>query len=284
MRTVYVNGEYLPENEAKVSIFDRGFLFADSIYEVTTVVNGKLVGFDSHMARLRRSLKELSMPSPADDEALLAMHRELVKRNEIDQGLVYIQITRGVADRNFYFPSEDTPTTLVAFTQNNKVLDTPALNNGIKVISVEDQRWARRDIKTTQLLYPSMAKMQAKSQGADDAWLVEDGKVTEGTSNNAFIVTAEGTLVTRPLSNDILHGTTRKALLECAESLQMKFEERAFTIEEAKNAREAFISSASCFAVPVISIDGATIADGKCGPLTKRLREAYGETHVAAGI
>jgi len=284
MRTVFINGEYLPEDEAKISIFDRGFLFADSIYEVTTVVNGKLVDFTSHMTRLRRSLNELSMPSPADDDTLLTMHRELIKRNKIDQGLVYMQVSRGVADRSFLYPSQETPATLVAFTQVNQVLETPALADGIKVISVEDQRWARRDIKTTQLLYPSMAKMQAKSQGADDAWLIEDGLVTEGTSNNAFIVTAEGTLVTRPLSNDILHGTTRKALLDCAASMQIKFEERAFTLEEAKHAREAFISSASCFAVPVVSIDGTRVGDGKRGPVTARLQEAYRHEQVDSGI
>ncbi len=275
MRTVYVNGAYVPEDEAKVSVFDRGFLFADAIYEVTTVVAGKLVDFDSHLTRLRRSLRELEMPSPADDAAILQMHHELISRNHIVQGLVYMQVSRGVADRDFHYPSADTPATLVAFTQVKKVTDSPALQHGIKVLSLPDERWARRDIKTVQLLYPSMAKMQAKSQGADDAWLVEDGFVTEGTSNNAFIVTASGSLVTRPLSTDILHGTTRRALLDCAASLQIQIEERPFTLEEAKSAQEAFCSSASGFAVPVISIDGTPIGDGKQGAVTARLQEAY---------
>lgn len=280
MRTVYVNGAYVPENEAKVSVFDRGFLFADAIYEVTTVVGGKLVDFESHLARLRRSLSELDMPSPADDAAILQIHHELISRNCVDQGLVYMQVSRGVADRDFLYPSADTPATLVAFTQVKKVTNSPALQHGIKVLSLPDQRWSRRDIKTVQLLYPSMAKMRAKSQGADDAWLVEDGFVTEGTSNNAFIVTANGTLVTRPLSNDILHGTTRRALLDCAASMQIRVEERPFTLEEAKSALEAFCSSASGFAVPVISIDGTAIGDGKRGAITARLQEAYSQAKI----
>ncbi len=280
MRTVYVNGDYLPENEAKVSVFDRGFLFADAVYEVTTVVGGQLVSFDRHLTRLRRSLNELDMPSPADDSEILALHLELIARNNIDQGLVYLQVSRGEADRNFLYPSADTPATLVAFTQQQEALNYAKLEEGIKIISAEDKRWGRRDIKTVQLLYPSMVKMQAKAQGASDAWLVQDGYVTEGTSNNAFIVTADGTIVTRPLSNDILHGTTRAALKLCAESMQMKFEERPFTLSEAKNAREAFISSASCFALPVTSIDGESIGDGKRGPVTARLQEAYIQANV----
>lgn len=275
MRTVYVNGEYLPESEAKISIFDRGFLFADAIYEVTTIVGGKLIDFEPHMERLRRSLSELDMPSPADDATLLEMHEKLVSLNQIDQGLVYMQISRGVADRDFMFPDADTPPTLIAFTQVKQVLDTSPLKNGIKVVTAEDKRWGRRDIKTVQLLYPSMVKMQAYAKGAQDAWMVEDGLVTEGTSNNAFIVTADGTIVTRQLSHDILHGTVRKALLACAESLQIKVEERPFSVEEAHAAAEAFVTSSGYFAVPVISIDGKTVGDGKLGPITARLQEAY---------
>ena len=275
MRTVYVNGEYLPESEAKVSIFDRGFLFADAIYEVTTVVGGKLIDFEPHMNRLRRSLNELDMQSPADDAALLAMHEKLVELNQIDQGLVYMQVSRGVADRDFMFPSDDTPPTLIAFTQQKQVLDIAPLRDGIKVITAEDRRWGRRDIKTVQLLYPSMVKMQAHAKGAQDAWMVEDGYVTEGTSNNAFIITAEGTIVTRQLGEEILHGTVRKALLACAESMQMTVEERPFTVEEALAATEAFVSSSGYFAVPVVSIDGSPVGNGKLGPITARLQEAY---------
>lgn len=278
MRTVYVNGEYLPESEAKVSIFDRGFLFADAIYEVTTVVDGELIDFGPHMTRLRRSLDALEMDSPASDEELLAMHRELVARNQIDQGLIYMQVTRGVADRDFLFPEAGTAPTLIAFTQAKASKDIAALSQGIAIVTDDDRRWGRRDIKTVQLLWPSMVKQRAKAQGADDAWMVdEQGFVTEGTSNNAFIVTAEGTIVTRQLNDDILHGTVRKALLACAESMQMTVEERPFTVAEALAASEAFVSSSGYFAVPVVQIDGQTVADGKQGPVTRRLQEAYFE-------
>ena len=185
-RTVYVNGKYLPENEASVSIFDRGFLFADGVYEVTSVLDGKLIDFDGHARRLARSLDELCMRNPIETEDLLEVHRELVRANDIVEGLIYLQITRGAAaDRDFAYPSEDTPPTIVLFTQNKPGLaDSPMANAGINVISIEDQRWARRDIKTVQLLYPSIGKMMAKAAGCDDAWMVEDGAVTEGTSNN----------------------------------------------------------------------------------------------------
>jgi len=278
MRTVYVNGEYVAESEAKVSIFDRGFLFADAIYEVTTVVGGKLIDFEAHMSRLRRSLGELNMASPASDDELRAMHLQLIERNQINHGLIYMQVTRGVADRDFLFPEADTPPTLIAFTQVKRTADIPALSDGIAITTAPDKRWGRRDIKTVQLLWPSMVKMEAHQRGADDAWMFdEDGMVTEGTSNNAFIVTAEGTIVTRELSNDILHGTVRKALLACADSMQMKVEERPFSVEEAKAAKEAFVSSSGYFGVPVVKIDDATVADGKRGPVTKRLQEAYFE-------
>ena len=283
-RTVYVNGEYKPEHEATVSVFDRGFLFADAVYEVTTVVDGKLIGFEGHMERLQRSLDELSIPHQADREALLAMHRELVARNGIDQGMIYLQISRGnPGDRDFAFPAEDTPVTIVAFTQKKQVVGTAVEEKGLKVVSMDDLRWGRRDIKTVQLLYPSLAKMEAKRRGADDAWMIQDGHVTEGTSNNAYIV-KDGTIVTRDLSNDILHGITRKAVLEAARSLQMKVEERPFTLEEARAADEAFATSASGFANPVVEIDGHTIGDGKPGPVVARLREAYIEAQTKVAV
>ena len=214
-RTVYVNGEYVPENEAKVSIFDRGFLFADGVYEVTSVLNGKLIDFDGHAKRLDRSLTELEMKNPISTEDLLEVHRQLVEKNGLSEGLIYLQITRGApGDRDFAFPPEDTKPTVVLFTQAMPgLVDAPKAKTGIKVVSVEDLRWGRRDIKTVQLLYPSLGKMAAKKAGCDDAWMVEDGVVTEGTSNNAYIVTKEGTIVTRHLSNDILHGITRAAVL-----------------------------------------------------------------------
>jgi D-alanine transaminase len=274
-RIVYVNGEYLPEEEAKVSIFDRGFLFADGVYEVTSVLDGKLIDFDGHAARLARSLNELGMARPVDDDELLEIHRELVTRNGIDEGLVYLQVTRGAADRDFVYPPQDTPPTLVLFTQAKPGLaDSPAAKTGIRIISIDDLRWGRRDIKTVQLLYPSMGKMMAKAAGCDDAWMVEDGHVTEGTSNNAYIVTGD-TIVTRHLGNEILHGITRAAVLRFAREAQMKVEERAFTIDEAKAADEAFVTSASAFVMPVVEIDGATVGMGKPGPVTARLREVY---------
>ena len=277
MRTVYLNGEYLPENEAKVSIFDRGFLMADGVYEVTSVLDGKLVDFDGHAVRLERSLTELGMKNPISKEDLLAVQRELVSLNDVVEGGVYLQITRGApADRDFVFPDpETTPCTVVLFTQSKPgVTESAASKNGIKVISIADERWGRRDIKTVQLLYPSMGKMMAKAAGCDDAWMVEDGQVTEGTSNNAYIVKGNR-IITRALSNDILHGITRAAVLRFAKEAQMEVEERNFTIEEAQGADEAFITSATMFVNGVVEIDGAMIGDGTPGNVSKRLREIY---------
>ncbi len=277
MRTVYVNGEYLPEDQAKISIFDRGFLMADGVYEVTSVLDGKLIAFDGHAERLTRSMNELDMRAPATTEELLEIHRELVRLNEIKDGLIYLQVTRGSdGDRDFAFPDpETTAPSLVLFTQSKPGLaDNPAARDGIRVISIEDIRWGRRDIKTVQLLYPSMGKMMAKKAGVEDAWLVEDGFVTEGTSNNAYIV-KDGKIVTRETSSDILHGITRKAVLELAREAQMQVEERNFTIEEAQQADEAFVTSASAFVTPVIEIDGAKIGSGTPGKLAPRLREIY---------
>ena len=276
-RIVYVNGDYLPEEEARVSIFDRGFLMADGVYEVTSVLGGKLVDFAGHAARLERSLRELDMASPVTMDELLAIHRDLVAQNGVEDGMVYLQITRGnPGDRDFAFPDPaKTPSTLVLFTQSKPGLaDSAQARDGIKVISIEDIRWGRRDIKTVQLLYPSMGKMMDKKAGADDAWMVEDGFVTEGTSNNAYIVKG-GRIVTRPLGNDILHGITRAAVLRLAQEAQMEIEERPFTIAEAKAADEAFYTSASAFVTPVIAIDGATIGAGRPGPVARRLREIY---------
>ncbi len=275
-RIVYVNGDYLPEEEAKVSIFDRGFLMADGVYEVTSVLDGKLVDFDGHAKRLERSLKELDLVAPVTMDELLTIHRELVARNDLEEGGVYLQITRGApGDRDFVFPDPaETKATIVLFTQAKNLANSPAVQKGISVISIEDQRWARRDIKTVQLLYPSMGKMMAKAAGADDAWMVEDGQVTEGTSNNAYIVKG-GKIITRQLSNDILHGITRAAVLRLAKEAQMEVEERGFTIEEAQQADEAFITSATTFVQPVVSIDGATIGKGEAGPVALRLREIY---------
>ena len=224
------------------------------------------------------------MPMPIDE--LLGVHRELVARNGIEEGMIYLQVTRGSAgDRDFAFPDpEETPVTLGMFTQNKPGLaDSPAAKTGIKVISIDDIRWGRRDIKTVQLLYPSMGKMMAKKAGADDAWMVQDGFVTEGTSNNAYIV-KNGQIITRALSNDILHGITRSAVLRFAEEAQMELVERNFTIDEAQSADEAFVTSASTFVMPVVEIDGQTLGAGMPGPIAARLREIYLEESLKQAI
>ncbi|NBQ28320.1 MAG: D-amino-acid transaminase [Rhodobacteraceae bacterium] len=285
-RTVYVNGEYLPETEAKVSIFDRGFLMADAVYEVTSVLGGKLIDFEGHAVRLARSLNELDMPQPLSKDELLDIHRELVLLNDITDGMIYLQISRGAPnDRDFVFPDpETTKPTVVLFTQNKPGLaQSPVAKKGLKVISIEDVRWGRRDIKTVQLLYPSMGKMMAKKAGCDDAWMVEDGFVTEGTSNNAYIIKGNK-IITRALSNDILHGITRAAVLRFAREAQMDVEERNFTIAEAQDADEAFITSASTFVMPVVEIDGAAVGTGAVGPMATRLREIYLDESMKTAI
>ena len=286
MRTVYLNGSFIPENEAKISIFDRGFLMSDGVYEVTSVIERKLIDFEGHFHRLERSLSELDMTTPLTKEVLLSIHRRLIDKNSVNNGLIYLQITRGSAgDRDFVFPDPGTtPQTVVLFSQNKEnLLDSPSAISGIKIISIEDQRWGRRDIKTTQLLYPSIGKMMAKKVNADDAWMVQDGYVTEGTSNNAYII-KNGKIITRAKSNDILHGITRAAVLRFAEEAQMEIEERNFSISEARDAEEAFITSASSFVTPVVSIDGQNIANGSPGPMTQRLREIYLDESIKTAI
>ncbi len=271
-----MNGDYLPEGEAKVSVFDRGFLMADAVYEVTSVLDGRLIDFDGHMRRLERSLAELGMTCPMSATELLTMHRELVRLNRIDQGMIYLQVTRGnPGDRSFLFPDASLPGTVVAFTQDiPNLADAPAAKTGFKVITIPDLRWARVDIKTVQLLYPSMGKMAAKAAGADDAWMVEDGRVTEGTSNNAYIVKGNR-IITRALGTDILHGITRAAVLRFAAEAQFEIEERAFTPAEAQGADEAFSTAASIFVMPVVEVDGKPVGTGKPGPVATRLREIY---------
>lgn len=275
-RIVYVDGAFLPEAEARVSVFDRGFLFADAVYEVTSVLDGRLVDFAAHARRLARSLRELAMANPHAEAEWLALHRELVARNGLTDGMIYLQVTRGnPGDRDFAYPAPQTPPTVVMFTQARPgMADAPAARTGWKVIAIPDLRWGRRDIKTVQLLYSSMGKMLARAAGADDAWLLEDGLVTEGTSNNAWIVRG-GRLVTRSLGTEILHGITRAAVIALAHEAQLEVEERPFTLAEAQAAEEAFITSASAFVMPVVEIDGVRLGDGTPGPLSRRLRELY---------
>ena len=276
-RTVYVNGQYLPEDQATVSIFDRGFLMADGVYEVTSVLDGKLIDYAGHAVRLERSLSGLDMSNPISAEDLAEVFRELVRLNGIDQGMIYLQITRGnPGDRSFVFPDASLPCTIVAFTQDvPNLADAPAARTGFKVISIPDLRWGRVDIKTTQLLYPSMAKMMAKKAGCDDSWFVaDDGGVTEGTSNNAYIVKGNK-IITRALSTDILHGITRASVLRFAAEAQFEIEERPFSVAEAQAADEAFSTAASIFVMPVVEIDGKPVGTGVPGPVAKRLRELY---------
>lgn len=274
-RIVYVNGEFLPEEDAKISVFDRGFLFADGVYEVCSVLNGKLIDNDRHLQRLQRSMNELDMAAPASNEAINAAQQELLSRNDVQEGLIYLQVTRGSADRDFAYPPADTPSSLVMFTQHKNLINSPMAQTGIKVISIDDIRWKRRDIKTVGLLAPSMGKMQAKRAGADDAWMVEDGFVTEGTSNNAYIITQENVLVTRQIGHEILNGITRRAVLKLAAQTELTIEERPFTLDEAYAAQEAFVTSATTFTWPVVEIDGKAIGDGKPGRFAKQLRELY---------
>ncbi len=273
-RIVYVNGEYLPEEDAKISVFDRGFLFADGVYEVSAVIDGKLIDNEAHLARLKRSMSELKMTPPATGDEIIAIMEQMVERNGIDEGLVYLQVTRGAADRDFAMPTDATPS-LVMFTQKKTLTKNPVADKGISVITVPDIRWKRRDIKTVALLPASMAKQAALDAGANDAWFVEDGFVNEGSSNNAFIVTEDGKIITRHLGNEILHGITRKAVMELAKRENLEIEERPFTPEEAYDAREAFSTSASAFVMPVIKIDDHTLGNGVPGPVTDKLRKLY---------
>jgi len=273
-RIVYVNGEYVDERDAKISIFDRGFLFADGVYEVSSVLNGKMVDNDAHLRRLERSLGELDMPAPAGPDEIVAIQRSLLERNGLREGTIYLQITRGAADRDFAYPGEPRPS-LVMFTQARDLIDSPVAARGLSVVTIPDIRWARRDIKTIGLLAASMAKQTALERGADDAWMFEGGYITEGTSNNAYIVNPAGEVITRHLGNEILAGITRAAVLRLSSEDGMRIVERPFTIGEALAAGEAFITSASTFVCPVVRIDNRPIGDGKPGPVAGRLRELY---------
>jgi len=276
-RTFYVNGEFVAEQDAKISVLDRGFLFADAVYEVSTVLKGRLIDNSAHLRRLARSLSELSMAAPCSDEEILAAQLKLVEMNGLDEGLLYLQVSRGVADRDFAYPA-DAKSSLVMFTQAKNLLDAPMASKGLHIISIPDLRWKRRDIKTVGLLAPCMGKQAASDAGAHDAWMIEDGFVTEGTSNNAYIVTSDKKIKTRQLGHEILSGITRRAVLKFAEQAGYTVEEQPFTIEEAKNAAEAFITSASTFVMPVVNIDGTDIGDGKPGAVSAELRKIYIET------
>ncbi|MEO9874451.1 MAG: D-amino-acid transaminase [Anderseniella sp.] len=282
-RTVFVNGQYVPEDQAQVSIFDRGFVFGDGIYEVVPVIGGKMVDKAPFLERLKRSLGELRIDMPMSDADYLAMHEKLIDLNSIDEGGVYSQITRGAADRDFAFPKSATPS-VAAFTMKKQLLDNPNATTGVKVVTVEDIRWKRRDIKSVALLGQVMAKQEAVEKGGFEGWMVEDGFVTEGTSSTAYIV-KDDSIITRPLSNSILPGIRRKVLLQLCAKHNVKLEERLFTVEEALAADEAFLSSATTLVMPIVDIDGTMIGGGQPGPMARKMREAYiAEIKAEAGI
>nr|WP_280822983.1 D-amino-acid transaminase [Mesorhizobium soli] len=273
-RIVYMNGDYVSENEANISVFDRGFLFGDGIYEVSAVIDGKLVDNDLHLSRLERSLNEISIPLPLPKEEILKVQRELIARNSLEEGVVYMQVTRGAADRDFGF-ADDMKPTFIAFTQVKNLVNANSVKNGVAVDIAPDTRWARRDIKTVMLLAQVLAKKAAKAKGFHETWLVEDGFVTEGASSTAFILTKDDVIVTRPNSHAVLPGCTKRAVMKIAEEQKLRVEERLFTAEEAREAKEAFLTSASSLVTPVIRIGDHVIGDGTPGPLTKRLQTIY---------
>ena len=276
-RIAYVNGAYLPLADARVSVLDRGFQFADSIYEVWAVRGGRMFDAHAHMARMRRSLGELKINFTMSDGALYAVLRETQRRNRVTDGIVYVQISRGAAPRDHAFPPPSvTPTIIVTAKNLDRAAIAKRAAQGVKVITVPETRWGRCDIKSVNLLPNVLARQQAKEQGAFEAWFVgKDGAVSEGASSNAFIVDADGAIRTSALSNQILHGVTRAALIQIAREQQRKVVEAPFTVEEAKTAREAFMSAASNPAIAVVAIDDVPVGDGRPGPVAEALRAFY---------
>jgi D-alanine transaminase len=273
-RIVFVNGVYTPLADAKISIMDRGFLFADGVYEVSAVLGGRLVDNDAHLARLQRSLNELGIVNPHSDADWTRIEREIVARNRLTEGVLYIQVTRGVAEREFVYPDDLTPT-VVVFAQERTIVASPLAARGARIVTALDLRWARRDIKSVALLAQVLAKRAAAAAGAAEVWMVENGFVTEGGSSTAFLIGHDRRIITRPLSAAILPGITRRAVMQLAAREQLVVEERAFTVAEAKAAAEAFYTSASNFVVPVIAIDGEPVGNGEPGLLTRQLSEIY---------
>jgi D-alanine transaminase len=284
-RIVYVNGRYLPYGQAAVHVEDRGFQFADSVYEVCEVKNGALIDEERHAARLQRSLKELGIPSPATSWTIGHIMRQCIARNRVRNGVVYLQVTRGEAARDFAFPSDDVAPTFVCLARSTNQAKTEALAAaGIAVKTLPEIRWGRCDIKTVMLLPACLAKEAARAAGAREAWFVdEEGFITEGASSNAWIVDAEGKLITRTLGRELLPGVTRATLLDLIARDSLAVEERAFTVAEAYQAREAFTTSASATVMPVVKIDDRLIGDGKPGAFTMRLRSSFHQVAKVSG-
>tara|TARA_R110000772_G_scaffold15072_63_gene43812 strand:- start:10186 stop:11043 length:858 start_codon:yes stop_codon:yes gene_type:complete len=270
---VYLNGEYVPKSSANISIFDRGLLFSDAVYEVISVIDDRLIDMDRHVSRLERSLGELSINAFAD---WTAISQYLVAENKLKEGLIYLQVSRGVMDeREYRWPAPDTPPTIFAFAQERALLENPMANRGMRIITRPDLRWQRCDIKTTQLLYASLMKMEAVAAGVDDVWMTRDDMITEGTSQNAHIISSDGVLISHQLDRRILPGVTRIEMLAQASAMELMVEERAFSIDEAKNAAEAFVTSSTLLVMPVVEIDGHRIGDGKPGDQTGKIRQNY---------
>ena len=272
-RIAYVNGEFVPLEEAKISILDRGFLFADGVYEVTAVIDGKLVDNEAHLLRLERSLGEIEMGHPVPLDTLTDLQLELAKRNNLTEGGIYLQVTRGAAERDFAYPKDAKPS-LVMFTQERDLINDPRAETGVSVVTTPDLRWKRRDIKSVAMLAQAMAKQEAAKAGASDAIMVEDGVVTEGSSSTAWIV-KDGTLITRRLSNAVLPGITRLSVLELCAELGRKVEERTYTVDELYEADEAFITAATTLVMPVVKVDDRILSNGAPGEIASRLRGLY---------
>ena len=274
-RIAYVNGRYVPQHEAAVNVEDRGYQFADGVYEVIAAERGRLIDLDRHFERLDRSLCELRIAPPCDHSALAVVLREVLRRNRIADGIVYLQVTRGVARRNHAFPAR-ARTAMVVTAARKRAPSPAAVERGVRVITLPDIRWKRPDIKTVSLLPNVLAKQQAVEAGAEEAWFVDDaGRVTEGSSTNAWIVSGPGEVVTRPLGSDILAGVTRRTVIDVARDNNIRVVERSFTVEEVRQAREAFLTSTTSYVMPVVAIDGEKVGDGRPGPVTRLLLDAY---------
>jgi D-alanine transaminase len=274
-RIAYVSGAYVPHWQAAIHIEDRGYQFADGVYEVIAVRGGRLLDEEPHLRRLHRSLDELRIPAPIGDAALGIVLREVIRRNGVETGIVYLQITRGVAPRDHAFPKSAEPT-LVVTSRRSRRPDPRLWEDGIAVITISDIRWGRCDIKSIALVSNVLGKQEAREAGAFEAWQVDgDGRITEGTSTNAWIVTNDATVVTRAADNAILNGVTRLAVLDIIAREEYRLDERPFTVEEARAAREAFLTSTTSDVLPVVRIDSVPIGDGRPGPLSRKLRAAY---------
>ncbi len=273
MRTVWLNGEWLPEGEARISIFDRGLVFAQSVYEVTPVLDGRILNWPHHSARLANSLR---LAGFADDTDWLPVLKELVELNGLFEGRCYLQVTAGSAgDRDFLLPQPPPMPTRIAYTQDAALIDNPKAENGLRIVLRPDLRWQLRAAKTTQLLYAVLMKEEARAAGVDDVWMIEDGHITEASSQNAHIIDARGVLVSHPVTSGVLPGVTRISVIAIARAMGLEIEERAFTPAEMFAAREAFVSAAGTLVLPVVEVDGRQIGDGKPGPIACEIRRRY---------